>query len=92
MSDGVQDGSVTERTKTGINQTTVKLKVEANFETNKARFYYSLKGNAWVELGSEMTMTYDLKNFVGNRFAIFNYATALTGGYVDIDYFQFKKI
>lgn len=39
-----------------------------------------------------MTMTYDLKNFVGNRFAIFNYATELLGGYVDVDYFRFKRI
>lgn len=92
MSDGVQDGSMTERASLEIDQTTVCLKVIANFETNQASFYYSLKNNVWVKIGNDMTMTYDLKNFVGNRFAIFNYATELLGGYVDVDYFRFKRI
>lgn len=90
MSDGTQDGSMTERAKMEINQSTVYLRVQANFDTNKASFYYSLNGSDWTAFGNDMTMTYDLKNFVGNRFAIFNYATKSTGGYVDIDYFRVK--
>lgn len=92
MSDGVQDGIVTERTSIPISQTSVYLRVTANFDTNKAKFYYSLNGSLWVEIGNEMTMTYDLLNFVGNRFAIFNYATKQTGGYVDVDYFRFSRM
>lgn len=36
-------------------------------------------------------MKYDFTRlFMGSRFAIFNYATRNTGGYVDIDYFHFQ--
>lgn len=92
MSDGTQNGNMSERASMEISQTTVCLKVIADFTTNQARFYYSLKNNVWVEIGNAMTMTYDLNNFVGNRFAIFNYATKATGGYVDVDYFRFKRV
>lgn len=92
MSDGVQNGSMTERASVEINQTTMRLRVTADFETSQARFYYSLGNNAWIEVGNAMTMVYDQRNFVGNRFAIFNYATKATGGYVDVDYFRFKRI
>lgn len=90
MSDGTQDGAMTERASKEISQSTVYLRVQADFETNKASFYYSLNGFDWNSFGNDMTMTYDLKNFVGNRFAIFNYATKQAGGYVDIDYFRIK--
>jgi arabinoxylan arabinofuranohydrolase len=92
MSDGKQNGVMTERASVEINQTTVYLRVVADFDTEKARFYYSLKGYDWIEIGNEMTMVYDLLNFVGNRFAIFNYATKQTGGKVDVDYFRFKRM
>ncbi len=92
MSDGAQNGSMTERASVEISQTTIHLRVTADFETNQARFYYSLGNNAWTEIGNAMTMVYDQRNFVGNRFAIFNYATKTTGGYVDIDYFRFKRV
>jgi len=29
---------------------------------------------------------------VGNRFAIFNYATKQSGGWVDVDWFHFKRL
>lgn len=29
--------------------------------------------------------------FMGTRYAIFNYATRKTGGYIDIDYFTYNK-
>lgn len=31
-------------------------------------------------------------HFTGNRFAIFNYSTATAGGYVDLDWFHFRKL
>ncbi len=68
----------------------VRLRVEADFKTNRATFYYQHDG-AWEQVGEEMTMTYDLYNFTGNRFAIFNYATEVTGGYVDVDSFTFEN-
>jgi hypothetical protein len=32
------------------------------------------------------------KHFMGNRFGIFNYATKASGGYVDMDFFEYKRI
>ena len=29
--------------------------------------------------------------FMGTRYAIFNYATRQSGGYIDIDYFAYTK-
>ncbi|MEB3375161.1 hypothetical protein SFC43_24830 [Bacteroides sp. CR5/BHMF/2] len=29
---------------------------------------------------------------MGTKFAIFNYATKTKGGYVDIDFFHYKKV
>ena len=31
------------------------------------------------------------KFFMGTRFAIFNYATKTSGGYVDVDFFHYQK-
>ena len=33
-------------------------------------------------------MKYDIPHFMGYRFALFNYATKNTGGYVDFDFFH----
>ncbi len=68
----------------------VRLRVEPDFNTGAAKFYYE-DGELWRSIGESMTMTYDLYNFVGNRFAIFNYATQTAGGYVDVDEFTFAE-
>ncbi|HYH03354.1 MAG TPA: AbfB domain-containing protein, partial [Bacillota bacterium] len=69
-------------------QDRVYLKINFNFLncTDKADFYYSLDGNTWTKLGSQLSMTYKLTHFMGYRIALFNYATKSTGGYVDFDY------
>jgi arabinoxylan arabinofuranohydrolase len=36
-------------------------------------------------------MIYNLVHFMGNRFAIYNYATKTAGGYVDIDFFNYAS-
>jgi beta-xylosidase len=69
---------------------TVYLKVDCNFEkrTDKAYFYYSLDGKLWTTIGKPLQMTYSLSHFVGYRFALFNYSTKASGGFVDYDYFR----
>jgi len=67
---------------------TIWLRAITNSKTSRAKFYYSLDSINWNVLGSTLTMKYDLAVFVGNRFAIFNYATKELGGYVDIDWFS----
>ncbi len=89
LNDGDYFGALQEYEVIELDDTNVNLRVEGNFNTNKATFYYESNG-LWRAIGESMTMTYDLINFVGNRFAIFNYATQTTGGYVDIDSFTFE--
>ncbi len=75
--------------------TTVYLKEDFNFAGNAngsdkdtVSFYYSFDGRTWKQLGDKMKMSYELVHFMGSKFAIFNYATKKTGGYVDVDYFR----
>ena len=75
-----------------FSQDVVYLRTDLNYTSNKATFYYSLDGYTWNQLGGETTLIYTLKHFTGYRFGIFNYATHSSGGYVDIDYFEYKKL
>ena len=76
-----------------LTQRTVYLKVDCNFEkrTDKAYFYYSLDGKLWTTIGKPLQMSYSLANFVGYRFALFNYSTKVAGGSVDFDYFRISN-
>ncbi len=92
MSTGTQLGTLSEvEVSDALDQTTVGLKIMADFETSTATFYYSLKNNEWTQIGNSFTMVYDNSTFVGNRFAIYNYSTSSYGGYVDVDYFHIKR-
>lgn len=83
-------GTPQEITRIGLYQDRVYFRINMDFrnQTDQARFYYSLDGNNWTPIGNTLRMTYDLKHFMGYRFALFNYATQSTGGYVDFDYFR----
>ncbi len=80
----------------------VYLKAEFNYGTvdsnhnisnniDKANFFFSYDGNSWTKIGSQLSMTYDLKLFTGYRSGIFSYATKQTGGYVDVDFFHYQR-
>lgn len=68
----------------------VWLKVSHDFRerTDKARFFYSLDGRQWQAIGDTMQMAYDWPDFCGQRFALFNFSTAKTGGAADFDFFR----
>lgn len=70
----------------------VYFKAECDFTDRKdvGYFYYSFDGLNWNALGTPLHMQYTLPHFMGYRFALFNYATETTGGYVDFDYFRIK--
>lgn len=73
----------------------VYLKIDANFNLGKdiAKCYYSLDNENWMPIGTEFKMIFDYRKlFMGSKFAIFNYATEQTGGYVDVDFFEYNKI
>ena len=69
---------------------TVLLRVDVDFRdaADRATFAYSLDGAAWSPIGDDLAMEYSLDHFTGYRFAIFCYATAETGGHVDVDWFR----
>ncbi|WP_444661963.1 glycoside hydrolase family 43 protein [Cellulomonas sp. CW35] len=69
---------------------TVLLRVDVDFRdaADRATFAYSLDGATWTPIGDDLAMEYSLDHFTGYRFAIFCYATAETGGHVDVDWFR----
>jgi beta-xylosidase len=73
-----------------LSQPVVYLKVECDFKdrVDRASFLYSLDGRNWTAIGKPLPMAYTLPHFMGYRFALFNFATKSTGGWVDFDYFR----
>lgn len=74
-----------------LNQDIVFLKMECDFTTDYAQFSYSLDDTNWTPIGDKFHMIFSMAHFTGNKFAIFNYATKATGGYVDIDFFRYEN-
>ena len=73
----------------------VYLRIDADFRLNRdiATFHYSTDGNHWHAIGQPFQMRFDhTRLFMGTRFAIFNYATRQTGGYIDVDYFNASRV
>jgi xylan 1,4-beta-xylosidase len=73
-----------------LQQNHIYLQVRMDFvnRADKATFYYSLDGTSWEPIGNTLQMSYSLEHFMGYRFALFNYATKQTGGYVDFDSYR----
>lgn len=73
----------------------IYLRIDADFRNgkDKGRCYYSLDGKNWTRFGKQFKMKYDWSRlFVGQRFALYCYATEHPGkGYIDIDYFHYGK-
>ena len=76
-----------------LTQDKVYLQVKFDFVDmiDVARFYYSLDGVNWFEIGDKLQMSYRLTHFVGYRFALFNYATKEFGGAVYFEHFRFAN-
>ena len=70
----------------------VWFRVRANFRAGQdwAETDWSLDGKSWRRIGSRMKIGFDWQRmFMGSRFGIFNYATKVSGGHVDVDAFIF---
>lgn len=80
-----------EKARTELKQNIIYLRMDCDFNTDKADFFYSLDRKDWQKLGTEFKMIYNLVHFMGNRFAIYNYATKSAGGYVDVDFFEYSR-
>lgn len=85
-------GSPKEFAKIPLDQQRVYLKAACDFRDKRdvANFFFSLDGEKWISIGTPLKMSYTLPHFMGYRFGLFNYATKNTGGYVDIDFFDYK--
>ena len=68
----------------------IYLKADCDFTNMKdsADFFYSFNGKDWIKAGTSLKMSYTLPHFMGYRYALFNYATKETGGWVDFDYYR----
>jgi beta-xylosidase len=57
-------------------------------QNDLAKFYYSKNGNSWIAVRTLLEMAYSTSQFLGYRFALFNYITKITGGFADFDFFR----
>lgn len=80
-----------EKARVELSRDQVYLKLDCDFTTDDAFFSYSLDDKDWNRLGDKFHMIFSMKHFTGNKFAIFNYATKASGGYVDIDFFRYRR-
>ena len=89
--DDVEQEFETERVE--ITENEVYLRVDCDYKNaaDKAYFYYSLDGENWKEIGKTLQMNYYGLHFMGYRYAIFNFPTKQSGGYVDVDYFRVEN-
>ena len=72
----------------------VWLRIDGDFRLNRdiATFQYSSDGRTWHNIGEPFQMRFDhTRLFMGTRYALFNYATQQTGGFIDIDYFKYNN-
>ena len=84
----------TEKARVALKQETVFLRVDGDFNLRKdlATFHYSLDNVNWIPMGGPYRMIFDYRRlFMGSKFALFNFATKTTGGYVDVDFFHYTK-
>ena len=75
------------------------LRIDADFRAGErggrdaANFYYSFDGENFKQIGTKnYRMRFDWRRFfMGSKFALFNYATKKSGGYVDFDSFTYER-
>lgn len=85
---------VDEKARVELSKNRVYLRIDGDFNLNKdlAKFYYSFDNKNWTAIGTEFKMIFDYRKlFMGTKFAIFNYATKTTGGYIDVDFFKYER-
>ncbi len=68
---------------------TVYLRARADLLSNKATFSYSTDNVSFTQLGGSLNLPFDLGFFQGDKFGIFNYTTASSGGYADVNWFRY---
>ena len=91
----ITDVKKEEKKRIFLNSDKVFLRIDADFNLGKdlANFSYSTDQKNWTEMAKDYKMIFDYRRlFMGSKFAIFNYATKNLGGYIDVDFFDYKRI
>lgn len=88
-----QSDSPVELANLPLDQKKLFLRADCDFKNraDTTRFLYSLDGNDWKEIGEPLKMSYTMPHFMGYRFALFNFATKVTGGSADFAYFRIAE-
>jgi beta-xylosidase len=67
----------------------VHLRVDGNYDTDVARFSYSIDGKSFQPIGGDLRLAYQLRTFQGVRYALFAFNEAgRDGGHADFDSFH----
>ena len=83
------DQTINFSVQTEIDRSRVWFRVHCNFDTEHARFSYSLDGNTFEHIGEKFIMVFQLKTFQGVRYGLFNYNTnGLEGGIAAFNVFE----
>lgn len=74
----------------------IYLRIEGDFRPgptkDTVKFWYSLDNKNWQRIGPDCRTGFDWQRFfMGTKFAIYNYTTAEEGGYIDIDWFRYRR-
>ena len=83
-----------ERERIELDKDVIYLRITGDFNLGKdiAVCYYSLDNKDWKRIGEDFKMRFDYKRlFMGTKYAVFNYATKARGGFVDVDFFSYRK-
>ncbi len=76
--------------KTELTDETLWLKAEVPYLWYAVNYSYSFDGKTFTKLGETLGIPYNFfSDWMAPRYCIFNYATKQTGGYVDLDSFEY---
>ncbi len=88
-----EDGLAKIVEKVKLEDNKIYLRVYFDYEDSKdiASFYYSTDNKEYIKIGSDLKMLYTLDHFMGYRIGLYNFARETVGGFVDFEYFDYKR-
>lgn len=83
---------VVKATVSNISSNILYFRLEMNFSTGLAKFYWSYENGNWKQLGTSIKMGFDWQygTFQGEQYAILNFNPNGSSGYMDVDWFRFN--
>jgi beta-xylosidase len=77
-------------TVSGITADILYFRVEMNFDSNQARFFWKDDSRDWEQAGPSVTMGFDWQygTFQGEQYAVFCFNSEDSHGYMDVDWFR----